>query len=175
MTTLINKNETLNKITAVLTKAKDDRASIVNEVIALIIEEGKNHVEYFETKRKAQKYVIEYMLEGMNNDEVNGYTKRALYVAKAVLIDGMTIKKEFLSLAQAEKLVRCEKALVNKLMKIETEEEYIEEAKIIIKAREELRALDVLADNGAMNMFSDLKMSFGDDTRKILNAMLKAL
>lgn len=175
MTNLINKNETLNKITNVLAKAKDDRASIVNEVITLIIEEGKNQAEYFTTKKQAQKYIIEYMLEDINKDEVNGYTKRALYVAKAILIDGVKIKKEFLSLAQAEKLVRCDKALVNRAMSIESEEDYIYEAKTIIKAREEFRARDFLSEQNAMEIFDTLKTTFGDDTKKVLNAMIKTL
>jgi len=175
MTQLINKNETLNKIGAVLVKAKDDRATIINEVIDVIIAEAKNHTEHFTTKRKAQKFVIEYMLEGMNRDDVNTYTKRALYVAKAILVDGYTIKKESLTLAQAENAVKCEKSRVNKAMKTTDEDDYIATIKALIKLREIDSAMKTIATLGGTDMLDAIKSTFGDDAKKLVNAMQKVL
>jgi hypothetical protein len=175
MTTLINKNETLNKIADVLIQAKNDRATIINEVIAVVIEESKNFKDGFATKKLAQKWIIENMLDGAKANEVNNYTKRALYVAKALLVDGYKIKKEWLSIAQAEKAVRCDKGAVNSFMTFDNEEDYVDNIKGEIDAREYTMAVKTLNKHDAMELFNDIKKVHGEDTRKILNAMLKAL
>lgn len=175
MTNLLNQNETLNKIANVLTKAKDDRATIINDVISLVIAEAKDHKELFATKKLAQKWIVENMLNDAKANEVNAYIKRALYVAKAILIDGYKIKKEWLSIAQAEKAVRCDKGAINSFMVHTTEESYIESVKGEIKDRETQKALEYLSDTNAMSLFEDIKAKGGDDARKLLNNMLKAL
>lgn len=175
MTTLTTQNETLNKIANVLAKAKDDRASIINDVIAIVIAESKDFKSQFKTKRLAQKWIVENMLENAKSNEVNNYIKRALYVAKAVLVEGYIIRKEWLTIAQAEKLVRCDKNAVNKAMSYDDEEVYTDETKDIIKNREIDMAIATLKKADAIPVFNALKTQFGDDTRKVLNAMLKAL
>ena len=175
MTTITTQNERLNKIANVLNKAKSDRADIINDVITVVINEAKDYKEMFSTKRLAQKWIVENMLEDAKANDVNNYIKRALYVAKAILVDGYIIKKEWLTIAQAEKLVRCDKAQVKKAMKYNDEETYCEECKSIIKTREIEKAFETLSDMNALSLFEDIKAKGGDDTRKLLNAMLKAL
>ena len=118
LTNLTNLNITLNKMSANKRLVDTTRATVVNEIIALIISEAKEHS--FKNKRVAQKWIIVELLSD-DNKNLDNYTKRALKVAKALLVDGYKIKKEALTTAQAENLIKSSKAIVNNLMKLDSE------------------------------------------------------
>ena len=179
MKTLHELNITLNKMTTNKSLVDTTRATIVNEIIALIINEAKGHS--FTNKRVAQKWIIEELLSD-DNKNLDNYTKRALKVSKAILVDGYKIKKEALTIAQAENLVKCDKTMVNKLMKLDSENvdengetEYSLACKKEIKNYTLVNARQALADLKASEQLKALKQTFGEDTRKVLNLMIKAL
>ena len=148
------------------------RATIVNEIITLIIEESKGHE--FTNKRVAQKWIIEELLSD-DNKNLDTYTKRAIKLAKAILVEGYKVKKELLTLAQAENVCKEEKATVNGLMNYD-EEEYVEEVKEVIANYVKTQAIAKLALEGdALEELKNLIQAHGEDTRKVLNNMLKAL
>ena len=179
MKTLTELNVTLNKMSTNKRLVDTTRATIVNEIIALIIEEAKGHE--FTNKRVAQKWIIEELLSD-DNKNLDNYTKRALKVSKAILVDGYKIKKEALTIAQAENLIKSDKVEVNALMKYDSEivddkgeTEYSAVCKMLINNRITNQAIAGLEEADATEAFKALENEFGANTRKILNLMIKAL
>lgn len=171
MKTLAELNITLNKMTSNKALIDTTRANIVNDIIVLVIDEAKGHS--FTNKRVAQKWIIEELLSD-DNKNLDNYAKRALKIARAILVDGYKIKKEALTIAQAEALIKCDKAVVNSLM-VKEDEEYTEEAKIVIAESEEVKALKALKELKAVATMEQLLKTFGTDTKKVLNLMIRAI
>ena len=96
-------------------------------------------------------------------------------MAKAILVDGYIIKKESLTLAQAENAVKCNKAQVNKAMKTENEDDYIATIKALIKMREIENAMKTITTLGGEDLRETIIKTFGEDAKKLLNAMIKTL
>ena len=171
MKSLKELNINLNKMSTNKQLVDSTRATIVNEIITLIIEESKGHE--FANKRVAQKWIIEELLSD-DNKNLDTYTKRAIKLAKAILVEGYKVKKELLTLAQAENVCKEEKATVNGLMELDGDE-YIEDVKECISLYTRNKAVNELHNLDALVNLEELKQKFGDDTRKVLNNMLKAL
>jgi len=131
MTTLtINtNNETLANMTDNITKAQTIRANTVQSIIRDTLDYANDHKEVFSTKKNAISVFIKQHL----NSNVDTYTKRALKVAKLILIDGYKVKRELLTLAQIENLLTFNKNTVNKLMQFDGDM-YIDEVKELIKS-----------------------------------------
>lgn len=181
MQNLTELNIKLNKMTANKKLVDSTRATIVNDIIALIIEEAKEGHYTFTNKRMAQKWIIVQLLDDENKN-LDAYTKRAIGVAKKLLVDGYQIKKEALTLAQAENLLKADKKHVNGLMKHDAEDadedgetEYSREAKALIKATQTTEALKAIEKAGLSDALKALKKAHGTDTKKVLNMMIKAL
>lgn len=179
MKTLAELNIVLNKMTANKALVDSTRSNIVNDIIKLIINEAKGHT--FTNKRVAQKWIIEELLSD-DNKNLDNYSKRALKVSKAILVDGYKIKKEALTIAQAEQLIKCPKAVVNKLMALNHEEvdengesEYTINCKEVIKEDNQSKAIEALNQMDKLHILRNLKEDLGEDVRKVLNLMLKAL
>ena len=130
MKTLIEANKNLNKATAVITTAKLNRATAVNDTMDAIFDIYNDKKELFANRRTAMRLIIQELL---NVKTIDPYTKRAIKVARIVLVEGYKMKKELLSLAQLEALSCFDKTVVNKLMKTEDDEDYVEACKELIK------------------------------------------
>ena len=130
MTNLIKANETLTKMTANIKLAQDKRYERVQAVINETLSFYKANKEVFSTKKNA----VSVFLKTVYADKaIDAYTKRAVKIAKAVLIDGYKIRKEVLSLAQMEQLTKFGIRTVNDLMAIDNDDEYCEAVKALIK------------------------------------------
>jgi hypothetical protein len=127
-TTLTNLNETLVNITNNIATAKELRNNAVSDVIATILNLASENSDLFTTKKTA----ITVFCKQYINSDIDNYTKRAVKVAKCILVDGYKVKKEVLTLSQIENLLTFNKNLVNKLMKIEDDEDYIQAVKDLI-------------------------------------------
>lgn len=122
-------NETLVKMTNNQKLVKATRIEALNVVISECISFAKeNSTVFTDGKKGAVKAFINNTLK---DKAVDAYTKRAIKVAKFIVVDGYKIKKELLSLAQIEQLICFNKAQVNGLMKLEGDE-YIAEVKELI-------------------------------------------
>jgi len=110
-------------------KAKTIRANTVQSIIRDTLDYASDHKDIFSTKKNAISTFIKQYI----NSDVDNYTKRALKIAKFILVDGYKIKKELLSLAQMEQLLTFNKNTVNKLMTLD-DEIYILEVKELIKS-----------------------------------------
>lgn len=124
-------NEKLLVVTSNAQKVKIVRATIVNDIITLVINEAKNEHLTFSNKRLAQKWII---LQLLNDEKIEAdtFTKRALTLSKKILVDGYTIKKELLPLAMAEALCNATKPNVNALMSLEDNDDYLNACKNLI-------------------------------------------
>ena len=121
-TLLINANQTLVNMTENIAKAKAIRVTSVNDVIKATIEFSRENSEVFSSKKNA----ISVFLKTVYGDKnVDTYTKRATKVAKAILVDGYKLRKEFLTLAQMEHLCSFTKATVNGIFEEFDDEEYV--------------------------------------------------
>jgi hypothetical protein len=179
MKTLLELNATLLNMTANNKLIKSNRATAVNDIIKLVINETKEHS--FKSKKIAQKYVLSELLSD-ENIALDNYTKRAIKVSYAILIDGYKIKKESLTLSQAENLVKCNKDEVNNLMELSSEvdgetgeSDYSIGAKALIKEFSKAKAIKELETLKALEMLETLKTLFGMDTKKVLNKMVETL
>ena len=123
-------NETLANMSDNINKAKVIRANTVQSIIRDTLDYANDHKEVFSTKKNAISTFIKNNLQG---GEVDNYTKRALKVAKFILVDGFKIKRELLTIAQMEQLLTFNKNTVNQLMSLE-DELYIIEVKELIKS-----------------------------------------
>jgi len=122
-------NDTLIKMTNNQKLVKATRVEALNIVISECIAFGKENSTVFTDGKKGA--VTAFINNTLKDKAVDGYTKRAIKVAKFIVVDGYKIKKELLSLAQIEQLICFNKAQVNGLMKFEGDE-YITEAKELI-------------------------------------------
>jgi hypothetical protein len=161
MKTVLNAlNDKLLTMTANAQKIKDVRATVINEIIALIISEAKASHISFANKRLAQKWVLTKLLadEKINSDP---FTKRAVTLAKKLLVDGYVIRKELLTLSQAENLCSVQKSTVNSLMDIDVKEdegeEYLSEVKEVITNYKHDRANKLILERGLKTKFDTLK------------------
>lgn len=128
-TLLINGNQSLVNMTENIAKAKAIRATSVNDVIKATIEFSKENNEIFSSKKNA----ISVFLKSVYGDkQVDMYTKRAVKIAKAILVDGYKLRREFLTLAQMEHLTAFTKATVNGIFEEFDDEEYILAVKDLI-------------------------------------------
>lgn len=128
-TLLLNSNQTLVNMTENIAKAKTIRVTSVNEVINATIEFSRENSEVFSSKKNA----ISVFLKSVYGDKVvDVYTKRAVKVAKAILVDGYKLRREFLTLAQMEHLCAFTKATVNGIFEEFDDEEYILAVKDLI-------------------------------------------
>ena len=122
-------NETLSNMSDNIKKAQTIRANTVQSIIRDTLDYASDHKDIFSTKKNAISTFIKQYI----NSDVDNYTKRALKIAKFILVDGYKIKKELLSLAQMEQLLTFNKNTVNKLMTLD-DEIYILEVKELIKS-----------------------------------------
>lgn len=128
-TLLINANQSLVNMTENISKAKAIRVASVNEVIKATIEFSRENSEVFSSKKNA----ISVFLKTVYGDKnVDTYTKRAVKVAKAILMDGYKLRREFLTLSQMEHLCAFTKATVNGIFEEFDDEEYILAVKDLI-------------------------------------------
>lgn len=128
-TLLLNSNQTLVNMSENIAKAKAIRVTSVNEVIKATIEFSRENSEIFSSKKNA----ISVFLKSVYGDKaVDVYTKRAVKIAKAILIDGYKLRREFLTLAQMEHLIAFTKATVNGIFEEFDDEEYILAVKDLI-------------------------------------------
>ena len=123
-------NTKLVAMTANANKIKDVRSTLVNDIIALVINEAKNEHVNFANKRLAQKWIIIQLLNDEKLEQ-DTFTKRALALAKKVLVDGYVIKKELLALSVAESLCNASKGNVNALLELD-DDDYCESVKTLI-------------------------------------------
>lgn len=123
-------NETLTNMTENISKANVIRKNTVQSIIRDTLDYASDHKDVFSTKKNAIATFIKTNLNG----EVDNYTKRALKVAKLILVDGYKVKRELLSLAQIEQLLTFNKNTVSAMMKIEDDDMYIENVKALIKS-----------------------------------------
>ena len=128
-TLLLNSNQTLANMTENIAKAKAIRITSVNDVIKATIEFSRENSEVFSSKKNA----ISVFLKSVYGDKtVNIYTKRAVKVAKAILMDGYKLRREFLTLAQMEHLTAFTKETVNGIFEEFDDEGYIIAVKDLI-------------------------------------------
>ena len=128
-TLLLNSNQTLVNMSENIAKAKAIRVTSVNEVIKATIEFSRENSEVFSSKKNA----ISVFLKSVYGDKnVDTYTKRAVKVAKAILMDGYKLRREFLILSQMEHLCAFTKATVNGIFEEFDDEEYILAVKNLI-------------------------------------------
>jgi len=123
-------NGTLVKMSANIKLAKEVRNASVKSAIDLTIEFSQENKEVFSTKKNAISTFIKSML---GDATVDAYTKRAVKVAKTILVDGYKMKKELLTISQMEQLAKFKKETVNELMDLE-EEFYIDAVKELINS-----------------------------------------
>jgi len=122
-------NETLANMSDNINKAKVIRANTVQSIIRDTLDYANDHKDVFSTKKNAISVFIKQYL----NSDVDNYTKRALKVAKFILVDGYKVKRELLTIAQMEQLLTFNKNTINKLMSLD-DESYITECKELIKS-----------------------------------------
>lgn len=128
-TLLLNSNQTLVNMTENIAKAKAIRITSVNDVIKATIEFSRENSEVFSSKKNA----ISVFLKSVYGDkQVDTYTKRAVKVAKAILMDGYKLRREFLTLAQMEHLTAFTKETVNGIFEEFDDEGYIIAVKDLI-------------------------------------------
>ncbi len=123
-------NETLANMSDNINKAKTIRANTVQSIIRDTLDYATDHKEIFSTKKNAISVFIKRELSA----DVDNYTKRALKVAKFILVDGYKIKRELLTIAQMEQLLTFNKNVINSLMSVEDDELYIDAVKVLIKS-----------------------------------------
>ena len=121
-------NTTLTNCTENQIKVNTLRATTVQAVIDSTLEFSKDNKDTFANKKQAMKYYVSVV-----GEDVDAYTKRALRVANAILIDGYKFKRELITLNQIEKLMSFDKSIVNGLMSYEGED-YITVCKDLIKS-----------------------------------------
>ena len=129
MNTITTLNTKLTKATKSLEALNVTRAEMVQAVITEVLNYSKSD-EIFTNRKTAMKHFIKTEL---TSKTVDAYTKRALKVASAILVDGYKVKRELLTLAQIEMLLKFSKNSINALMKLE-EDDYIIGVKELIKS-----------------------------------------
>jgi hypothetical protein len=130
-------NETLLKMTNNMAAAKAIRANTVNVVIDATLEYCKENKETFSTKKNA---IADFIKRAMDDKSADNYTKRAVKVAKYILVDGHKMKKEELSLAQMEQLCHFKVNIVNALMELSGDDYLIAVKELIKLAKVETKA-----------------------------------
>ena len=130
MNSINTNNETLNNMTENIKKAQDIRTNTVQSIIRDTLDYATTHKDVFSTKKNA---IAVYIKQNLASGEVDNYTKRALKVAKLVLVDGYKIKRELLTIAQMEQLLSFNKNIVNSMMTI-NDDEYVDAVKELIKS-----------------------------------------
>ena len=130
MNSINTNNETLNNMTENIKKAQDIRTNTVQSIIRDTLDYATTHKDVFSTKKNA---IAVYIKQNLASGEVDNYTKRALKVAKLVLVDGYKIKRELLTIAQMEQLLSFNKNIVNSMMSI-NDDEYVDAVKELIKS-----------------------------------------
>ncbi len=150
MTSTLNTlNEKLTSQATQITNAQTNRVSTVREVINLAIEYGSRDENKltFGSKKNA---IASYTKIVLSDDvKANSYFTRSLKIAKLILVDGYKAKLELLTIAQLEQLLSFNKNLVNKLMTIEDDEEYIEDVKALIKSAKVSKSTKVFSKSMA--------------------------
>ena len=127
---IFNANQTLTKATDTITKINGARLEKIQEIITETLQAAKENKAQFNTKKNA---IAAYLKEALGNDvKPDNYTKRAVAVAKLILIDGYKIKTDLLTLSQIEQLCSFKKEVVNGIIDLE-DEAYIEQVKELIK------------------------------------------
>ena len=129
--TLTKANSDLVKATELVKTINVKRTKAVNDIITATIEYASTHKDVFSTKKTAVKIFLSDMLEDKAADNM---TKRAVRIAKTILVDGYSIKYNLLSLAQMEQLTKFSKSSVKKLFVIKEDDEYIDAVKELIKS-----------------------------------------
>ena len=130
MNSINTNNETLNNMTENIKKAQDIRTNTVQSIIRDTLDYATTHKDVFSTKKNA---IAVYIKQNLASGEVDNYTKRALKVAKLVLVDGYKIKRELLTIAQMEQLLSFNRNIVNSMMTI-NDDEYVDAVKELIKS-----------------------------------------
>ena len=130
-------NDTLTKMTNNMAAAKAIRANTVNVVIDATLDYCKENKETFSTKKNA---IADFIKRAMDDKSADIYTKRAIKVAKCILVDGHKMKKEELSLAQMEQLCHFKANIVNALMDLSGDDYLIAVKELIKLAKVETKA-----------------------------------
>lgn len=141
--TITTANETLVKARENATKVITKRNSAVQTIVTQIIADSKAYKNTLSSKNAVAEAVKDLELT-----EVDAHTKRALKVAKAILVDGKKIKKELLTLSQMEQLLCFNIAQVNELMDYE-DEEYVDMVKDLIDTAKVERIVRVFSKSKA--------------------------
>ena len=130
MSNLIKSNSTLINATETITLINTARIGNVRDIVNGAINEGKEGRNEFTSKKNAIAKYIENELG--KSAKVDNFTKRALKIAKLILVDGYKIKLELLTLAQMEQLTAFSKNNVKALMTLD-DEIYVDAVKELIK------------------------------------------
>jgi len=142
-------NETLVKMTNNQALVKATRIDALNVVITECIKFGKENSTVFTDGKKGA--VQSFINNTLKDGAVDNYTKRAIKVAKFIVIDGYKVKRELLTLAQIEQLICFNKAQVNGLMTYEGDE-YILEAKELIDTAKITKTTKVFSPKKAKSL-----------------------
>jgi len=149
MENFIKANEGLIKASINASLVKRVRASNVNEAINAVIDYYKQDGTIFSSKKNCISVFIKSVL---NDKAVDKYTKRAVTVAKTILVDGYKFRREFLTLSQMEQLSKFDSKRVNELMSEEDEEEYILSVKALINEAKVIRQTKVFSASVAKTL-----------------------
>lgn len=143
-------NETITKANEDLTKARANaklviskRNNAVQTIITQIIEDSKAYKDTLSGKNAVAQTIKDLELV-----DVDAHTKRALNVAKAILVDGKKIKKELLTLSQMEQLLCFNQAQINALMNID-DAEYLDAVKDLINTAKVEKTVKVFSKTKA--------------------------
>ena len=145
MKSIIANNTVLQNMTANIKKAQKLRVDTVNALITDVLIEGKKH-DTFTSRKAANKYVVQNLLEDVKTD---AYTKRAVVIAGKIIVDGYKAKRELLTFAQLEQLLKFKVERVNALMTLE-DDDYINAVKELIKSAKVERKVKVFSAKKAI-------------------------
>ena len=148
MTNLIESNRKLTNMSKNIKTAQEKRVVAVQDAINAVLDYTKNNKEIFVNKKTC---IAIFCKEYLADKSIDIYTKRAIKVARMVLVDGYKMRKELLTLAQMEQLLTFTKKSVNDLM--DTEEEfYLEKVKELIKSAKVKKSTKVFSSAKAKKL-----------------------
>ena len=133
-------NGKLAKITESIKRAQGMRKDNIIALINAIKELGADvKSEYGLSQRRSRVKAVELFGES----DLDSHSRRALKIAKSLIVDGYKIRFDDISIAQSEKLIRLNKAEVNALYEKYEGLEYSEEVKSLIDKNSKLVTKEV--------------------------------
>ena len=130
MNTFNTTNDTLKSASQTITKINIARITNVRDTIALCIQDANENKHNFTSKKNA---IAAYIKSIELDNNADNYFKRAVKIAKTILVDGYKFKIELLTVAQMEQLSAFNKNIVNALMDFE-DDLYTDAVKSLIKS-----------------------------------------